>query len=41
MAPVEHVVIEGSRAFGVTYVYSNLLGNEGGRILYDGGALIA
>jgi NAD+ synthase (glutamine-hydrolysing) len=34
-------VIEGSRAFGVTYVYSNLVGNEAGRIIYDGGALIA
>ncbi|HYG74654.1 MAG TPA: NAD(+) synthase [Planctomycetota bacterium] len=34
-------VLEGSRAFGVTYVYSNLLGNEAGRIIYDGGALIA
>ena len=34
-------VIEGSRAFGVTYVYSNLLGNEAGRAIYDGGALIA
>lgn len=34
-------VIEGSRAFGVTYVYANLLGNEAGRVIYDGGALIA
>lgn len=34
-------VIEGSRAFGVTYVYSNLLGNDAGRIIYDGGAMIA
>ncbi|MDP6118151.1 MAG: NAD(+) synthase [Planctomycetota bacterium] len=34
-------VIEGSRAFGVTYVYANLLGNEAGRIIYDGDALIA
>lgn len=34
-------VIEGSRAFGVTYVYANLLGNESGRAIYDGGALIA
>ncbi|OYZ21777.1 MAG: NAD(+) synthase [Bdellovibrio sp. 28-41-41] len=34
-------VIEGSRAFGVAYVYSNLLGNESGRIIFDGGALIA
>ena len=34
-------VQEGSRAFGVTYVYANLVGNEAGRAIYDGGALIA
>ena len=34
-------VTEGSRAFGVAYVYANLLGCEAGRIVYDGGALIA
>lgn len=34
-------VAEGSRAFGVTYVYANLLGNEAGRAIYDGGSLIA
>ncbi len=34
-------VLEGSRAFGVTYVYANLAGNEAGRAIYDGGALIA
>jgi len=34
-------VIEGSRAFGVSYVYSNLLGNEAGRAIYDGQTLIA
>ncbi len=34
-------VLEGSRAFGVSYVYTNLLGNDAGRIIYDGGALIA
>lgn len=34
-------VIEGSRAFGCTYVYANLLGNEAGRAIYDGGCLIA
>ncbi len=33
--------IEGSRAFGASYVYANLLGNEAGRAIYDGGALIA
>ena len=37
----ERFIIEGSRAFGVTYVYANLLGNEAGRIIYDGGAVIA
>ncbi|MEO8353879.1 MAG: NAD(+) synthase, partial [Chthoniobacteraceae bacterium] len=34
-------VTEGSRAFGVTYIYANLLGNESGRAIFDGGALIA
>jgi len=34
-------VTEGSRAFGCAYVYANLLGNEAGRAIYDGGALIA
>lgn len=34
------LVLEGSRAFGVTYVYSNLVGNEAGRAIYDGDALI-
>ncbi len=41
MAIRERFVLEGSRAFGVHYVYSNLLGNEAGRAIYDGGALIA
>jgi len=35
------LVLEGSRAFGVTYVYANLLGNEAGRAIYDGDAMIA
>ena len=34
-------VLEGSRAFSVSYVYANLLGNEAGRAIYDGGAIIA
>jgi len=34
-------VLEGSRAFGVTYVYANMLGNEAGRAIYDGGVIIA
>ena len=33
--------LEGSRAFGACYLYANLLGNESGRAIYDGGALIA
>ena len=37
----ERFVLDGSRAFGVTYVYTNLVGNEAGRAVYDGGALIA
>jgi NAD+ synthase (glutamine-hydrolysing) len=34
-------VLEGSRAFNVTYVYANLLGNESGRAIFDGDVLIA
>lgn len=37
----QRFVIEGSRAFGVAYLYANLLGNEAGRVVYDGGGLIA
>ena len=37
----ERFVLEGARAFAVTYLYANLLGNEAGRAIYDGGALIA
>jgi NAD+ synthase (glutamine-hydrolysing) len=37
----QRFVVEGSRAFGVAYLYANLLGNEAGRVIYDGGALIA
>ena len=37
----QRFVIEGSRAFGVAYLYTNLLGNEAGRVVYDGGGLIA
>jgi NAD+ synthase (glutamine-hydrolysing) len=37
----ERLVVEASRAFGVTYLYANLLGNEAGRVIYDGGTLIA
>ena len=37
----EHVVVEGSRDLRCAYVYTNLLGNESGRIIYDGEILIA
>jgi len=37
----QRFVTEGSRAFGVVYLYANLLGNEAGRVVYDGGGLIA
>ncbi len=34
-------VVEGSRAFNVAYVYANLNGNESGRAIFDGDAIIA
>ncbi len=34
-------VIEGSRSLGLTYVYTNLVGLEAGRVIFDGGVLIA
>ena len=34
-------VLDGSRAFNTVYVYSNLLGNEAGRAIYDGDAMVA
>lgn len=37
----EQLVLEGSRAFGCSYVYTNLLGNEAGQAIYDGDAMIA
>lgn len=37
----ERFVVEGSRAFGATYIYANLLGNEAGRAIYDGDTIIA
>ncbi|KAA3657943.1 MAG: NAD(+) synthase [Calditrichaeota bacterium] len=33
--------LEGSRAFNTSYVFCNLLGNEAGRAIYDGGRIIA
>lgn len=35
------VVLEGSERFNCTYVYVNLLGNEAGRMIYDGDMMIA
>ena len=37
----QRFVLEGSRSFHVTYVYANLVGNESGRAIYDGDAMIA
>ncbi|MEM6571592.1 MAG: NAD(+) synthase [Planctomycetota bacterium] len=37
----ERIVREGSRALHAVYLYSNLVGNEAGRALYDGGAYLA
>lgn len=37
----EMFITEGSRTFGVIYVYTNLLGCEAGRAIYDGQMLIA
>ncbi len=36
----KRLAVEGSRLFGVGYLYANLLGCEAGRIIYDGDALI-
>ena len=37
----ERLVIDGSRSFACSYIYTNLLGNEAGRAIYDGDAMIA
>lgn len=37
----ERFVIDASRSFGVSYVYTNMLGNEAGRMIYDGDAMVA
>ncbi|MDW8301785.1 MAG: nitrilase-related carbon-nitrogen hydrolase [Bacteroidia bacterium] len=37
----ETLVRETSRSYACAYVYSNLLGNEAGRVIYDGEILIA
>ena len=35
------LVMQASRTFNCTYLYANLLGNEAGRIIYDGEILVA
>ena len=37
----ENKVIEASKEFNCAYVFANQLGNESGRVIYDGDALIA
>ena len=37
----KRLVVESSRSLELTYVYANLMGNEAGRVIYDGGGLIA
>ena len=37
----QRFILEGSRAFHAAYVYANLLGNESGRAIFDGEAMIA
>lgn len=37
----KQIVLDASRTFGATYIYANLIGNEAGRVIYDGECLIA
>lgn len=37
----EQLVIEGSKTINCAYLYANLLGNEAGRMIYDGDIIIA
>ncbi|MFT7282232.1 MAG: NAD+ synthase (glutamine-hydrolyzing), partial [Cyclobacteriaceae bacterium] len=37
----ENLVVESSKRFNCVYLYTNLLGNEAGRMIYDGDVLIA
>ena len=37
----ERLVQESSRNFSCTYLYTNLLGNESGRLIFDGDAMVA
>jgi NAD+ synthase (glutamine-hydrolysing) len=38
---IDQLAIEGSKAMDVVFVLCNLLGNEGGKMIYDGDVLIA
>lgn len=37
----KQIVIGASRSFGAAYVYSSFIGNEAGRVIYDGECMIA
>jgi NAD+ synthase (glutamine-hydrolysing) len=37
----EQLIVDSSKKFNCTYLYTNLLGNEAGRMIYDGEVLIA
>ena len=37
----ESLVVDGSKTFSCYYIYTNLLGNEAGRMIYDGEIIIA
>ena len=37
----ERLILESSRSHSCTYIYTNLLGNESGRLIFDGDAQIA
>ncbi len=37
----QEVIIDGSEKFSCVYIFTNLLGNEAGRMIYDGDILIA
>jgi NAD+ synthase (glutamine-hydrolysing) len=38
---LKNIVLTGSSRFNCTYLYTNLLGNEAGRMIYDGDIMIA
>lgn len=37
----KRLILEGARACGAAYLYANLLGNEAGRVIYDGDTFVA